>query len=81
MLQVPEPRTVFQHFVVIRGTNPVESLLLLANPGMLVERDMRGNATMERGLNGKIALVTGASTRIDEPVGHCLVALAPTRRN
>jgi hypothetical protein len=46
---------------VIRGWESREKLLLVANPGMLVEREMRGNVRMELGLNRKAVLVTGAS--------------------
>jgi NAD(P)-dependent dehydrogenase (short-subunit alcohol dehydrogenase family) len=39
-------------------------LLLLANPGMVVEYYARGNGGMELGLMGKVALVTGANRGI-----------------
>jgi len=74
---------------VIRVPDSREKLLLLANPGMLVE-DATGNAGMELGLNGKVALVTGANRGIGaaiamelarEGVHVCLVARDLTKLN
>jgi hypothetical protein len=42
---------------VIRGLDSREKLLLLANPGILVERRMQGNVTMELGSKKKSARV------------------------
>jgi len=46
---------------VIRGLESREKLLLVANPGMLVEHEMRGNVRMELDLNRKAVPATGVN--------------------
>lgn len=46
---------------MIRGLESREKLLLVANPGMLVEHEMRGNFRMELGLNRKAVPVAGVN--------------------
>jgi NAD(P)-dependent dehydrogenase (short-subunit alcohol dehydrogenase family) len=75
---------------MIDGLESRVKLLLLANPGMLVEYHARESATMEPGLSGKVAPVTGASRGINaaierkratEGVHVCLVARALAKLN
>jgi hypothetical protein len=54
---------------VIRGLDSREKLLLLANPGILVEHVMQGNVTMEVGSNKKSARLSAASRVIGVAAG------------